>query len=212
MKIIDVDTWNRKHVYRNFMAYTNPSFSISVRIDVTKLCRFCKEQHRSFFAEFLFYVMRTVNAIDEFKLRILGEQVVQYDMIYPSYIVMLEDGSISTCCTMVPPEHEHFCQAVKADIAAARNGNIKDFNYEKNTNDCVYISCLPWTDICGMSNPYHYADQEQTSIPRITWGKFTQEDEKNMMFLDIACHHALMDGEAVCRAINMLQTMINEIN
>ncbi|TFG78810.1 MAG: chloramphenicol acetyltransferase, partial [Flavobacteriales bacterium] len=38
--------------------------------------------------------------------------------------------------------------------------------------------------------PYHPGD----SVPRITYGKFFEQDWKLMMPLNIQAHHALVDG------------------
>ena len=42
-------------------------------------------------------------------------------------------------------------------------------------------------------------------IPRLTWGKAVAEGDRVKMSLDIAAHHALVDGEPVCRGINMIE-------
>ena len=54
MKKIDKSTWKRIETYNNFIAYTNPVFSIGKRIDVTELVRYCKREGKSFFATWSF--------------------------------------------------------------------------------------------------------------------------------------------------------------
>ena len=43
MKEIDVATWKRKAPYENFVNYSNPVFSMTVRLDVTKLVEYSKQ-------------------------------------------------------------------------------------------------------------------------------------------------------------------------
>ncbi len=210
MKVVDIEKWERKAVYENFVKYTNPAFSFSVRLDVTALKNKCKQENRSFFAEFLFVVMQAVNSIPELKLRILDDKVVQFEKINASFIVKAKSGVIATCRVQMS-DHDTFYAAVRKGVEDAKEEKQarEDFN-TTNANDCVYVSCLPWTDFYSVINPYNFVDKEQSSIPRLTWGKYVVEEGRYKMFFDVSCHHALLDGEPVCRFINLLQDKLNE--
>ena len=54
MKEINVETWNRKIQYSNFIKYSNPILAIGTELDVTKLYSFCKNNNKSFFSTFLY--------------------------------------------------------------------------------------------------------------------------------------------------------------
>ena len=209
MKIIDVERWKRKIPYQNFIKYTNPVFSLSTRLDVTKLYDSCKKRGRSFFTDFTFIVTTCLNSVEEFRIRIKGGEVVLYDRINPSYIVMSEDGVIVACRTDIVDDYEQFYANARADAERARKGKqVKEFN--DGSNDLYYISCMPWTDITSVSNPYDLKDVEGSSIPRLTWGRYTEENGLKKMTMDIAAHHALIDGEPVCRAFNKIQDALND--
>ncbi len=211
MKVVDVENWGRRSVYENFAKYTNPSFSLSTRLDVTNLKSKCKREDRSFFAEFLFVVMQATNAIDELKLRILDGKVVEYDTIHASYIAKNEQGVIVTCRTKMS-DHDTFCNSVRNGVELAKEeGEEREKFNENRANDCIFVSCLPWVDMCSVINPYDFADQEQSSIPRLTWGKYVEQNGKWTMFFDVSCHHALLDGEPVCRLMNLVQQKLDDI-
>ena len=55
-------------------------------------------------------------------------------------------------------------------------------------------------------------DPESSSIPRLTWGKYADENGRKKMTFDIAAHHALLDGEPICRAFIKIQNALNDIN
>ena len=57
MKEIDVSTWKRKTPYECFSKYSNPVFSMTVRLDVTDLVEFSKRTKTSFFVNFVLIVV-----------------------------------------------------------------------------------------------------------------------------------------------------------
>lgn len=196
--------------YENFIRYTNPIFSISTRLDVTELLRRCKAEGTSFFTDFMFLTMKCLNSVEELRIRIKGENVVVYDKIDPNYIVMSDGGVIVTCRSKMYDEYAEFYTAARSDVDAAKRGKNEIFN-SSSDNDCFFISCMPWLDIASMSNPYDIKNAEQSSIPRLTWSKFTEENGRYKMMMDIAAHHALVDGEPVCRAFNLIQAALDDV-
>ncbi len=213
MKKIDINHWKRKIPYENFAGYTNPIFSLSTRLDVTGLCERCEKIKTSFFVDFLFIVMKCLNSVEEFRLRIVNGEVVIYDEISPSYIVLNNDGVIVTCRTQMCGSYAEFYKNACADIAAARKyvEPRGGFNSAPE-NDCYYISCLRWVDLVAVSNPYDLKDSAASSIPRITWGKYVDENGRKKMMMDISAHHALIDGEPVCRGFIKIQETLNDLD
>ena len=212
MKIIDIATWDRKTPYENFVRYTNPIFSLSARLDVTNVYKRSKEKGRSFFADFLFLVAASLNRIEGLRLRIDEKgQVVLYDQITPSYIVMQENGVIATCRTSFTLDYEDFYTRVREDLAkkAAMTEVQPEFN-RKEEPSVFYTTCLPWLDFVSMSNPYHFEDASASSIPRLSWGKFVEENGRRRLTFDIAAHHALLDGKALCDGFAVMSAALEK--
>jgi len=210
MEIIDIEKWARKIPYKNFINYSDPIFSLSTRLDVTDLYERCKREKTSFFSDFLFVVMKCVNSVDELKLRIYCGNVVKYDLINPSFIVLNDDGVIVTCRTKLKDSYVEFYADTRADIEKAKHGKIIGEGFNVNDkNNLVFISCMPWVDITSIKNPYDMNDLESSSIPRITWGRFVDENGRKKMTFDIAAHHALIDGEPICRTFLKIQEALN---
>lgn len=202
-KIVDVEKWNRRVPYRNFIGYTDPIFSVGARLDVTELFASSKRRHTSFFSDFAFLISKCLNAVEELRLRIVDGKVVMYDRIDPNYIVMTDGGVICPCRTRMTDGYPEFYAQSRADIdRVRRNGGGGVFNC--GDNGVFYMSCLKWLDFASISNPYDHADADGSSIPRLTWGKAVAEGDRVKMSFDIAAHHALVDGEPVCRGINMI--------
>lgn len=208
MKIIDINNWKRKVPYTNFITYADPIFSLTTRLDVTELCARCKRLGTSFFTDFLYIVTVCLNQTEALRLRIKGDNVVLYDTVHPNYIVLSDDGVIVTCQTYADSSYEVFYKNARAHIAVAkRSGNKEVFNQE-GENDRFYVSCLPWVDLAAVRNPYDLKDAESSSIPRLTWGKYTDDCGRMKMMFDVAAHHALLDGEPVCRFFLRVQNAL----
>ena len=138
MKEFDVSTWKRKTPYECFSKYSNPVFSMTARLDVTKLVELSKRQGTSFFANFIFVVAKCLNGLESFRLRIKEEKVVIYDVITPSYIVMNDKGVIVTKQTKFNENYKEFYNSVKQDIEEAKhNTTQKKFN-NAGQNDVFY--------------------------------------------------------------------------
>lgn len=211
MKIVDIENWNRKIIYENFIGYSNPIFSISARLDVTDLHDYCKRTGTSFFTTFTYIACKCLNGVEEFRLRLKDGKVVLYDVINPSFIVKRADGVISTCRTKMTDNYSEFYRAARAAQKAAQEAVGVSFNGD-NENDLFFITCMPWVDIYSFSNPYDLKNPDISSIPRIMWSKFVPENGRLKMTFDIAAHHALIDGEPVCRAINRIQDALNDVD
>lgn len=212
MKEIDVKSWNRKAHFECFSKYTNPIVSMSVRLDVTKLLTFSKRTKTSFFTNFVFLVSKRLNEIEEFRTRIRRGKVVIYDEIKPSYIVMNKENVIVTCNTCAPTDYKSFYKQMRSDVETSKNTTNRGSFNQTDDNDLFYMSCMPWVDFITMSNPYDYANPDATSIPRLAWGKYVLEGEAYKMTLDIAVHHALMDGYPLTQAFVKIQDALNDLS
>lgn len=211
MKKIDIETWKRKSTYNNFIKYSNPVFSISTKVDVTELVDFCKKNGKSFFITFLYIVTICANDVEEMRSRIVDGEVISYDSVRPSYIVALENEEIATCISDFDRDYNVFYLKVHECIERAKRDNVARFN-DVFVSDCFYISCLPWLDFVSVSNPYNYSDVTSTSIPRITWGKYVKDSEgRYKMSIDIAAHHALIDGRQVAKVYEYINNALSSV-
>lgn len=207
MKIIDINEWSRKNQFNNFINYTNPVFSVGTVIDVTPLVQYCEKNDLSFFITFLYVVSHGINAVEAMRMRIYQDNVVLFDKVHPGYVVLCDDDELKTCLTPVDDSFKVFYDRVQADIIKTKQQHKASYN-EGITNDCYYISCLPWIRINSVTNPYNFADKEQTSIPRITWGKYYKNGDRYEIGFDISAHHALVDGVHVSKVIHEIENMI----
>lgn len=55
----------------------------------------------------------------------------------------------------------------------------------------LFISSLPWLSYTSLVQPVPIPAD---SNPRITWGKYFEQEGKILIPVSILCHHALVDG------------------
>ena len=208
MKIIDIGTWKRRALFECFSGYNDPVFSFTVELDVTELVKVTKNSGTSFFANTLYIVTGALNKFEAFRTRISGDDVVVYDTVDPNYVVMNTDGVIVTQRTKWTGDYKTFHSSVRRDSESAKNDTERT-EFNNTANDIYYVSCLPWINFTSMKNPYNTVNPSQTSIPRLTWGKYFEKDGGFKMSMDISVHHALMDGYDVAKAFAEIQRRLD---
>lgn len=201
MKIIDLENWERKEHYHFFKGMDYPHFNICANLDITRFYEDIKEKNLPFFISFLYAATRAANRIPEFRRRIRGYQVVEHAMVHPSFTAMTEKGVFSFCTVDFIENFLQFKTSTTSAIETAKvHGNLED---EPGRDDLLYISCIPWISFTGITHPIHLNPVD--SIPRITWGKYFEENGKIKIPLSVQAHHGLMDGFHVGQYFNEME-------
>jgi chloramphenicol O-acetyltransferase type A len=141
MKKIDLENWNRIKHFNFYKNYTFPHFSVTANLNVTSLVKYAKEHKISFFPSFLYIIMKSLNAVENFKYRIRGEEVVLHDFVTPSFTVLNEEELYVFCTTEYNPDYETYINKIKHDIEKSKKGDrLEDI---PGKDDLVFISSLP---------------------------------------------------------------------
>ena len=212
MHEIDIETWKRKSHYLLFGGYTNPTYVMDVRLDMT-----CFMEHRSvedgFFIPFTWLLMMAANQFEGFRIRWVDGRLVCFDAVHPSYTVLLEDQNFAFQATDYCPSYRTFAQTMHRDIADVRAGAVSGQEgsyFETNSRaELIYISSMPWVDFRSISNPLPYEDKMSMSIPRFNWGKCVREGDRWAMSLSVTVNHAYIDGYEVSMMLLKLQELLD---
>ena len=86
-KKINLDEWDRAELFNEFINMTTSIYDMTVRMDVTSLMNYCKENRQSFFINYLYLVLRELNAIPEFRMRVHHGEPYLYSRIDCSFTV-----------------------------------------------------------------------------------------------------------------------------
>ena len=77
------------------------------------------------------------------------------------------------------------------------------------TDDLIYISCLPWFDLTCCTNE-RQIDVDDT-IPRITWGKYVPADGRETLGMCLEVNHRFVDGWHLGQFYQHLQQAIDAL-
>ncbi len=71
---------------------TSSIYTMTVRMNVTKLVNYSKENNQSFFINFLYFALKELNKIPEFRMRIHNNEPYIYNNLDASFTLMNNFG------------------------------------------------------------------------------------------------------------------------
>lgn len=201
MKYLDVENWERKAAYEYFKDYETPFFNITAHLDATELYRFCKANNLSFSLANLFYSLQTANEIREFRIRILGDRIVEFEKIDATQTILNEDETFSFCYFENRPNVFEFNESGKAAIEKYKK--LKTFDVESDRFDLLYYSVIPWVSFTSFKNAMRLDDRQ--TVPRMVFGRMFNDGERKKLPHSVEVHHSIMDGIHVGKYFMRLQ-------
>ena len=203
MRKIDRESWDRREIFDFFSPLSNPFYAVTFRLDVTELCRFCKSRGLSFYYSMIYLVTRAVNETEAFLYTIRDGEVFLLERREPSFTDRREGERyfhIVTvpCCGSL----EDFCAAA-AEKSRAQSGFI---DYAAEEDGLIYLSTLPWLDLTALTNERDLDPDDV--IPRIAWGKFTEEGGRKTLGLSVEVNHRFVDGADIGAFAKRLEELI----
>lgn len=207
-KILDIENWNRKEHFEFFSKYDEPFWGVVSEVDVTKAYTMCKEKKYSFFSYYLHKSIKTINETEEFRYRIIDEQVVIYDIVHTSATIAREDGTFAFSFAEYHPDFNIFDKSLKAEIKAVKSSVGLRNKAEFARQDVVYYSSLPWAKFTGLTHATNFNDGG--SVPKITFGKMFERTNRNYMAVALNAHHGLADGLHAAKYFELFQELLNK--
>lgn len=190
MRTIDLNSWPRKDTFEFFNGYDDPQFNICANVTITRTYELLQTLGISRFIGMLWLITDAANNIAEIRYRIRGNSVVEHQYVHPSFTWLNEDNTLTFCSATYEGNVTDFFENAQRSIAGVEpNPVIAD---KKESDNVLYISCVPWINFTSISHPYKKDDTR--SIPRITWGKFFQDHDQWLMPVSLQLHHGLADG------------------
>lgn len=201
MKEIDLKTWKRAAQFNWFKTFPNPTYGLTVSIDVTDCLMITKKRNESFFINALYLITKALNNIEGMRLRYDNGKVILFDEINPTYTVATPDGNFVNSKHTYTPDYDLFYKRAKEAIDKAKNSGPMDGYNDDNLAE-YYMTCIPWIDVLSMTHPIPAYNLESLSVPRICWDKYITTNGVTTFNLNITLNHMLVDGQELCKAFN----------
>ena len=206
MRRIELDTWDRREIYEFFSPLSNPFYSVSFRLDVTELRRFCRRRELSFYYAMVYLSARAVNDTQAFLYTIRDGEVFLLDRREPSFTDRRAGETYFHIVTMpCGGSLEEFCAAAR-EKSLSQRGFIDP---SSESGDLIYFSSLPWLDLTGLTNERELDPDD--AIPRIAWGQYVEENGRLMLGMSVEVNHRFVDGADIGAFAERLEKSIAEL-
>lgn len=213
-KKIDIANSPRRSQYTFFRGFAWPFLDVSAQVDVTELLAqrpTVNGQKVGVFTTCMHAIMCAVNAVPEFRQRIEGEDVFEYETCSPSFTTMGTEDVFNYAVANFDWDLATF--AARVQHAAESVKDRADLNLDEDHRaDLIFVTCLPWLDFTSIHHPRPMRpapNPADDSVPRIAWGKIVEKDGRKMMSVAVSAHHALIDGVHLARFYEAVNSRIS---
>lgn len=201
MQKLDINTWARKDHFHFFKQFEEPFFGVVVTLECTAAYEKCKKDGHSFFLYYLYQSLAAANEIEPFRYRIVGEDVVIHNTIDASPTINRPDGTFGFSYMRFYPDYAVFEAAAKLEITRVQQNTGLELS--ASNDHIIHYSSIPWLNFTSLSHARAFSFND--CIPKISFGKMTENNGLKTMPVSIHVHHALMDGYHVGQFVELLQ-------
>ena len=137
-------------------------------------------------------------------MRIDGKGIKVYDTIHGGSTLFYEDESFGFAYYNFQEDLRNFIEESQRRIDESNAD--KSFDPSNEREDLIYFSSLPWIRFTSLK---HAMDKRiNPSIPRISFGKYFEQNTTIQMPVNVEVNHALMDGFQMARFLDLFQNKL----
>ena len=190
MEIVNMDTWKRAEIFNFYQNVDYPFFSVSFKVDITKFVQRLKDASLPFYHSMIFAVATAANNIDAFRYRVVGDDVVKFDIIHPSFTENTDDYDLFKIVFI------ELGTDLRSFVSRAQDADSNQTSFleadGKFRKDVYYMTSIPWVPFMQFTNPVSLNHDD--IVPRFAWGKYMKENDALMMPISLQLHHSITDG------------------
>ncbi|MCF0142509.1 MAG: hypothetical protein HUJ75_03950 [Parasporobacterium sp.] len=209
MMIIKKEDWDRKYVIPYYEDTDFPYIPITANVDVTKPLQFARDNKISFNLTMVYLANSVADSIINYRYRLLENgDILVIDHNIPT-INHLRKGidafvigeGIWPCDDIVK-----FCKETHAHLEQCE---VEDNLTVNSRQEVLNYTSIPWINYTGFMRtipkfgPY--------SNPKISFGKYAEQNGRILMPVSSQTHHMLMDGRHVGQFYEKLQAACENI-
>lgn len=205
---INFKNWNRKEHFEFFSGFDEPFFGIVSEVDCSKALAWCRLNKVSFFQFYLYQSLRAANLVEEFRFRIEDNKPVVYDRVHASPTISRHDQTFGFAFIPFSDNFQDFNLIADEETKAVAETIGLRLNENTGRNDVIHFSVLPWIRFTGLTHARHFAFRD--SVPKITFGKYYEQNGKILMPVSVNAHHGLMDALHVAKFMELLSGFLSD--
>jgi len=206
MKEFLIENWKREAQYNFFKDFDDPIFGATSNVICTDLYQEVLKKNESFFIHYIHKALQAMNEINEFRLRIFNEKVIEFQNINGTTTVFKEDKTFNFCYFNYYEDFDHFYDSTQNSIDKAKNNSQLE---SKDDLNLIYVSVIPWRTFSNIKHPRMFSKID--SIPKIVFGKVFEQNGQFLMPVSVEAHHALLDGYHLSCFFNRFEELMKVI-
>ena len=209
MEIIDLENWKRKEHFEFFYRMDYPQYNVCANIDVTRFLQFVRQQKLPFYYAMIYAVTKMTDECENFRYRIReNKQVVLHDKLHPSFTAMSSESKDDLFKFITMERNGELFDFVKEAKKISEEQKIFiDYQAIVGRDDFVFLTCLPWISFTHISHTITM--NRNDAVPRISWGKYFEQNGKVLLPFSVQVHHAFVDGIHVGQYFEKLQAFLD---
>lgn len=187
----------RRDRFALFDGMDSPSLNLCFPLELPDFRPWCKEQDLAPFHVLLCAVLRAVLKIENFRYRILDDEVIRIEHLIPSFTVKNLSGDLNFAMFDWSDDLREFVARGRA--AGIRAVNMTELNRQyatlsaRDAKDQVFVTCIPWLDFTSIQHPTTRIGR--SDIPSLAWGRFRDGPDGTLVLpLSVQAHHGFVDG------------------
>ncbi len=209
---IDLETWDRKKLFTNYLGADFPYIVITADVDVTKPLAFAKKHGISFNLVMIWLCTKTADSIENYRYRFVDGKPFVIDHTRPFVTHLKKDSDLFVMGECVWPCDDivRFCKETSENLEKATPEDLQ--NRVRGKLDIANYSSIPWIQYTAFIRTIIHDGDD--NVPKITFGKYFRDPAdpaRTLMPLSNQTHHGLMDGLHVGRFYQKLQEACDEL-
>ena len=207
-KQLDLQNWKRKEHFDFFNQFDEPFFGIVTEIDCTNAYTFCKSNSIPFFLYYHYQAILAVNQMEEFRYRIKDDEIIIFDAIHVTTTISRVDNTFAFSFIPFTQSFSEFSVLARIEIDRIKSSSGLCVNHNTSRIDVIHFSTVPWIKFTGVTHARDFKYKD--SVPKITFGKYFQQNTRILMPVSVNVHHGLMDGFHVGQFLHFFEQLMNE--
>lgn len=204
--VVDMSRDPRHEQFDYFRSMADPNMGVTCEVDITALMERLQSSGAPFFLSLTYEILAAANAVPEFRRRIEGDRVVEYESCRCSCTVIKPDGAYAYCTLDGTLPWESYLAEGQKALEAARNGGT--MHEGDDYGEYFFVSCVPWLHYTSMTQP---APCPAYSNVRLSWGRYVTENGRTSLPVTVLAHHALVDGIHLGKFYEELERRVSKV-
>lgn len=195
---IDLETWDRLSVYNFFNGFEDQLFSIDFDINLPEeFVKKCKAKRLTPFVATLYTFSKVLNSIENFRYRLMNEEVVLYDQIDPMWVEIDVNKQLVPVTCKFDSDLEVFVSNLKNKTPVG-TGFMKENPAHFTASNNHW---LEWTSV------KHTRCTNNETNQKLVWGKIVEDKVRFSMELS----HLFADGYHISLFKKQVEQMFKEL-